>query len=115
MPTSSDEVLFIAKILDTHIDGIVYGSRLCRDFDINYAKQLLVKELAEKVGFITDNYSVRKSLFDLCRHYTPYWKIPAEVIDTLIDKWHEQKSDIELYEFVGMSIEDWELFCRGEY
>lgn len=108
MPTTGEETRLIASILDSNIDCLT-------DFDVNYPKKNLTRELAEKIGFITDNYSVRKSLFDLCRHYNPEWRIPEEIIDDLVDKWHNQKSDIELAEFIGMNKEDWELYCQGKY
>jgi hypothetical protein len=35
-------------------------------------------------------------------------------IDDLIDEWHTGDSALELYEYLGMSIEDYERFVKGE-
>lgn len=105
MPTTREEVLYIASILDEHL------------YDSYETKGVLTKDLAEKVGFATSNYSVRKSLFKLCQHYNPNWKIPDILVTSLIDRWRSDNSlrDITLHDFVGMDAEEFELYCEGKY
>src|SRR5688572_28265101 len=98
MPSSKDEVIYIAKNLDERLNFVENSF---------FIKKWLTQDLAEKIGFLTDNYSVRKSLFDLCRHYNPEWKIPQSIIDTLVNQWNKQKTDIEIFDFVGMDLDDW--------
>lgn len=123
MPTTQEETKLISSILDSglSINNWYYkkdpiGEKAAISH-IEQIKAKLTRELAEKVGFLTDNYSVRKSLFDLCRHYNPDWRIPENIIANLIGQWCEIKRDyqINIWEFVGMSEEEWNLHCQGKY
>ena len=35
-------------------------------------------------------------------------------IDDLIDEWHEGDSDLELYEYLGMTFEEYAKFVEGK-
>lgn len=112
MPTSRQETQYIASILDANLNVNALGNLSTE------IKSRLTRDLAEKVGFITDNYSVRKSLFDLCIHYNPGWKIPSVLVQKLSLIWNSNPSNyisIPLHEFVGMDIEDFELYQSGKY
>lgn len=106
MPTSKEETLYISKILEDNLQFVE---------NRYFIQKRLTQDLAEKVGYLTINYSVRKSLFDLCRHYNPEWKIKEDIINKLIDEWFESTQSVELSEFVGMDENDWKLYCEEKY
>lgn len=105
MPTTKEETLYIAKI----IDDVMYFTE-----NQYFLKKRLTQELAEKIGYLTTNYSVRKSLFDLCKYYNPDWKVSDDIINKLIKEWYDNKNNqtVSIDEFVGLSYEEWEDYVR---
>ena len=37
-----------------------------------------------------------------------------KTIDDLIEEWHDGDSSLELYEYLGMSLEEYKKFVKGE-
>lgn len=114
MPTTKEETLYISKIIDESLAILISGYIESVDKDFLEAKQLLTRRLAEEIGYLTVNYSVRKSLFDLCKHYNPDWKVSDDIINKLIKAWYDNKNNqtVSIDEFVGLSYEEWEDYVR---
>lgn len=103
MPTTIEETKTIARIFDTYIPKENLKSFL--------------SEMLISVAYKTENYSVRSSLFSLAGYYIQNFRIPEDLIDDLIDKWHADKTNQHLliYEFIGMTESDWNDYCQGNY
>ena len=90
MPTTREEVSAIFEIVAEYMSH-------------DEAKELLSK-LVERVAMVTDNYSVRTSLFMLYRLYNPTWLPTKENVDALFEMWDQEK--MSFCEFIGLTEED---------
>lgn len=110
MPTSKQETEYIASILDFHLEDV---KNQYEDKALTIQRRL-TQDLAEKIGFLTVNYSVRKSLFDLCKHYNKNWKIPDEIICANIElyKLDTEHHSVPIHEYIGLDLEEWDEYVR---
>lgn len=103
MPTTIEETQTIARIFSEYIH---------KDNMLSFLNQMI-----HCVAYKTENYSVRSSLFSLARYYIKNFRIPEDLIDDLIDKWHSDKTNqyLLIYEFIGMTESEWNDYCQGNY
>ena len=91
MPTTKEEV------------SAIFGT-VAEYMSHDEAKELFSK-LVERVAMITDNYSVRTSLFMLYRLYNPIWLPTQENVDALFEMWN-QEEEMSFCEFIGLTEEE---------
>ena len=90
MPTTKEEV---SAIFETVAEYMSHDE----------AKELFSK-LVNRVAMITDNYSVRTSLFMLYRLYNPTWLPTKENVDALFEMWDQE--EMSFCEFIGLTEEE---------
>lgn len=113
MPTTKEECKYIAKILD----DVLFEWDHITDSQANFIKRALTQNLAEKIGYITKNYSVRASLINLCKHYNKDWNMDKAVVENLVNEWHDNPENqrLTVQEYVGMNDEDWDKYIDGKF
>lgn len=103
MPTTAEETKILARIFDAYIP-----QEKLKNF---------LSEMLTSVAYKTNNYSVRSSIFSLAKHYIADFKIPDDLVDALINDWRSDttKHYLTIYEFIGMTEDEWVLYCQGKY
>jgi hypothetical protein len=103
-----------------------------KDEDEDFYTEHYYKEVLDKLDPAEVYKELGKDAILLCweapdkfchRHIVAEWlayRLGVKVeeyksIDDIIDEWHKGDSDLELHEYLGMSLEEYGKFVKGEY
>ena len=78
-------------------------------FPSAYMSRLTLDEIA-----LQGKLSVEVKLLDFAIEEQENRTLKLNYIDDLIDEWHEGDSDLELYEYLGMTFEEYKKLIEGK-
>lgn len=118
MPTTVQEAEIIADIVEDvlvdaifHYDDMGLTSREVEDEAENWSAEIFSKLLP--VALLTDNYSVRQSIFMIHKQYDEGWKIPEDWMEELHNRWQlAEDTELEAHEYIGCSKKEFERWVE---